>query len=147
MNEYSALRILSKKLVEHKKQVQDIQTKNYFVGAVLMDKQGRILSLGFNSFYKTHPYQKKLSDSIKVKNKERQIYIHAEVSALVKCNSVPHTLIIARIGMDESIYRLAKPCPLCQEAIRQSSIKKVYYTNNNGELVLFNSNEPEGEEE
>lgn len=146
MDEYSALRILTKRLVEHKRQVEDEQNKNYFVGAIILDRKGNILSYGTNSFCKTHPYQKKLSERVSITNKREQIYLHAEISALVKCNSQAHTIIVARIGKNESIYRLAKPCPLCQEAIRQAQIKKIYYTNNKGDLVLFNNSEGYEEE-
>ena len=147
MDEYSALRILTKRLIEHKRQVENEQNKNYFVGAILLDRRGNIISSGTNSFCKTHPYQKKLSEKVVIKHKREQIYLHAEISALVKCNTTPYTIIVARIGKNESVYRLAKPCPICQEAIKQAQIKKVYYTNNNGDLVLFNDSDIYQEEE
>ncbi len=135
MNEYSALRLLHKKLIQHKSSVE--QAKKFFIGAVILDRKGNVVSVGNNSYTKTHPYQKKLSQKIRVKDKEHQIYLHAEISALVKCNIKPHTMIIARIGVDNEVFRMAKPCPLCQEALKQSGIKNVFYTNDKGELVLF----------
>lgn len=137
MNEYSALRFLHKKLIKHKKEVWHKQNKKYFVGAVILDRKGNPVSIGFNSYTKTHPYQKLLSDTVKMDEREMQFYLHAEINALIKCNCVPHTLIVARIGVEDKILRLAKPCPLCQKAIRQSSLKKVCYTNDNNELVLL----------
>jgi len=138
MNEYSALRLLHKKLVHHKEEI--VQSKKFFIGALILDRKGNVVSIGNNNYIKSHPYQKRLSQKIKIKDKENQIYLHAEISALVKCNTIPHIMIIARIGVDNNIFRLAKPCPLCQEAIKQSGIKKVYYTNDKGELVLFDMN-------
>lgn len=137
MNEYRMLRILTKKLLSHKKEVESTQNKKYFIGAIILDSRGRIISFGFNSYTKTHPYQKKMSDFVKMDNRNHQIYLHAEISALVKCNQIPHTMIIARIGSSDTIYRCSKPCPICREAIRQSTIKKVFYTNDEGELVLL----------
>lgn len=135
MNEYSALRLLHKKLIQHKSSIE--QNKKFFIGAVILDRKGNVVSVGNNSYTKTHPYQKRLSQQIRVKDKEHQIYLHAEISALVKCNVKPYTMIIARIGVDNEVFRMAKPCPLCQEALKQSGIKNVFYTNDKGELVLF----------
>lgn len=135
MNEYSALRLLHKKLIQHKSSIE--QTKKFFIGAIILDRKGNVISIGNNSYTKTHPFQKKLSQQVKIKDREHQIYLHAEISALIKCTAVPHTMIIIRIGVDNQIFRLAKPCPLCLEAIRQSKIKHVYYTNDIGELVLL----------
>jgi deoxycytidylate deaminase len=140
MDEYSALRLLTKKLVVHKDKVIDEQSKNYFVGAIILDAHGRVESVGFNSFSKSHPYQKKLSERIPIHNKREQIYLHAEISALIKSAGKGHTMIVARIGMKEHIHRLAKPCLICQEAIKQSHLKKVYFTNDFGELVLMEIN-------
>jgi len=138
MDEYSALRILSKRLIEHKRSVEDLQNKNYFVGAIILDKQGNIISTGFNNFTKTHPYQKELSDKVETTtNKTHQIFLHAEISALVKCHKKAYSIIVARIGKDENVYRLAKPCPICQQAIKEAEIKNVFFTNCKGELVLL----------
>ncbi len=137
MNEYSALQLLTKKLKIHKNKVEAEQSKNYFVGAIILDAHGRVQSVGFNSFSKSHPYQKKLSERVPIHNKREQIYLHAEISALIKSAGKGHTLIVARIGMKEGIHRLAKPCLICQEAIRQSHLKQVFYTNDNGELILM----------
>lgn len=137
MNEYSALRFLHRKLIKHKKEVWNIQNKKYFVGAVVLDRKGNPVSIGFNSYTKTHPYQKLLSDTVKMKGREMQFYLHAEINALIRCNCMPHTLIVARIGVDDKTLGLSKPCPLCQEAIKQFSLKKTYFTNDDGELILL----------
>ncbi len=137
MNEYRALDVLAKKLKLHKNMEKDTQNKNYFVGAIALDSKGTPICVGFNSFTKSHPYQKKLSERIPIINKREQIYLHAEISTLIKCKGEADTLIVARIGMNENIFRLARPCPICQEAIKQAGVKKVYFTNNEGELVLM----------
>ena len=136
------MRILKKKLIEHKRKAEITQNKNYYVGAITLDKKGNILSIGFNNYLKTHPYQKMLSEK---HFKEDKVFLHAEISALIKCNSTPYALIVARIGKTESTFRIAKPCCICQAAIKLSSIKKVYFTNDQGELVLLNLSELKSE--
>lgn len=138
MNEYRALSILAKKLKKHKDEVKDKQNKNYYVGAITLDKKNNPLAVGFNSYTKTHPYQKELAEKVAIEEKKEQAYLHAEISALLKSAGKAQSIIVARIGNDESEYKLAKPCPVCQEAIKQAGIETVFYTNNGLDLVLLN---------
>jgi deoxycytidylate deaminase len=140
VDEYRALKFLAKKLKAHKTLETKNQHKKYFVGALALDSRSNPVCVGFNSYTKSHPYQKKLSERISIENIREKIYLHAEISALIRCKGEAETLIVARIGVDDNIFRLARPCPICQEAIRQSGIKKVYFTNDQGELVLMDQN-------
>lgn len=133
MNEYKYLKILCKYLVSKKESIVVSGTK-YVVGAIALDHKGNIISKGCNSFVKTHPFQKKIAESV---GKPHKIYLHAEISALVQAHSKIDTLIIARIRQSDNSIAISKPCPVCSEAIRQAHIKKVYFTNDLGELILL----------
>lgn len=61
-------------------------------------------------------------------NTER-IYLHAEIAALVKLKKgmKPYKIVIERYGKDGR-SRIAKPCPVCERAIKAWNIKRVEYT-------------------
>ena len=98
----------------------------YKVAAIILDKRGRIISTGTNSYVKTHPIQAKYANKCKSEHKLR-IYLHAEISALIKCRGKGHKIFILRIGTDNQDL-LAKPCPICELAIKESKIKIIEYT-------------------
>lgn len=94
--------------------------------AVITDKKGKILSVGTNSYTKTHPIQHYYA---KCCGNEERIYLHAEMSAIVSLpyNSKPHAIFIARVnGSGKSM--LAKPCKICKHAINDTGIEKIDYT-------------------
>ena len=107
--------------------------KKTHVGCVAV-YQGQVIGLGCNC-NKTHPIQKKYnryrkpSDSMLPK-------LHAEISCL---NQIKHLdinfskvkLYIYRIRKDQP-FGMARPCPSCMAAIRDLSIRNIYYTTNDG---------------
>jgi deoxycytidylate deaminase len=95
------------------------------ITAIIKDKRGNILSLGKNSYVKTHPYQAKCAKKVGLPEK---IYLHAEIDAIIKCNDISkaHSIHIYRKG--KSKWLLAKPCPICLQAISQTSIKIIQHT-------------------
>jgi len=97
-----------------------------YTTAKIYDKRGRLLAQATNSYTKTHPLQVKLSK--KYGNGE-QIYLHAEIAALVKLKdwSKAYRIDIERYGKHGQPL-IAKPCPICNKAIEKSSIKVVNYT-------------------
>lgn len=97
---------------------------HYNIKATIYNKRGRVLSVGYNSYSKTHPFQYKLA--LRVGLKEKQ-YLHAEISALIKCREEPYKMVIERYGKDGKPL-LAKPCPICQMAIEESGVRVVEYT-------------------
>jgi tRNA(Arg) A34 adenosine deaminase TadA len=133
MLEYDLLHKLAHKIIERK---ENDDTCKYHMGAVAISKTGHILSYGFNSYSKTHPLQYK--HSCLSNDRHGRIYLHAEISAIVKAKKEIDTLIVTRMLKDNS-FAIAKPCPICQSAIREAGIRKVYYTNYNGELILLNN--------
>jgi len=101
----------------------DLSSVRQRIGCVITNKHGRIISKGHNMM-KTHPMQKRYA--VKAGNEEA-IYLHAEISALVKCREDPHTIYISR-RMRNGSTGLAKPCPICQMAIEEAGIKNIVYT-------------------
>ena len=96
----------------------------YNITAMAYSKKGRLLSIGFNSYEKTHPLQAKLGNK---SGRPNAIYLHAEISCLIRAREQVHRLVVVRYDKDGK-PALAKPCPSCQLAIRQFQVKQVEYT-------------------
>lgn len=94
--------------------------------AIVKDKRGRILSVGKNSYVKTHPLMQKAA---KATNSKERIYLHAEVAALLRLKdwSKAHSIEVFRFTKDGK-PAMAKPCQCCQYIINQTAIKKVSHT-------------------
>jgi deoxycytidylate deaminase len=94
--------------------------------AIIYDKKGRVISIGKNSYVKTHPLQAKLGAKT---GRPEAIYLHAEVDALVKLKdwNKAHRIVVTRIGRNGDLL-LAKPCPACQHAIKLAGIKHIEHT-------------------
>jgi deoxycytidylate deaminase len=94
--------------------------------AIIYDKKGRVVSVGKNSYVKTHPFQAELGART---GKPDAIYLHAEVDALVKLKdwTKAHKIVVTRIGANGGPL-LAKPCEACQRAIKMAGIKYVEHT-------------------
>ena len=94
--------------------------------AIIYDRKGRVISMGKNSYIKTHPYQAKLANEVGLSDK---IYLHAEIDALVKLKNwdKAHKIVITRIGKSGEPL-LAKPCPVCERAIKLAGIKEIQHT-------------------
>lgn len=123
MKEYSD--VLTKLLVYANK---NFNGQPYFVAAAALDKKGRIIAIGQNSYVKSHPLMRRYG-----LNKD-QIFLHAEVSALVKTRRKAHTLVVARVNKKGN-FAMAKPCKVCQLAINSAKLEHVYYTNKEGNLI------------
>jgi deoxycytidylate deaminase len=93
--------------------------------ATVYDKRGRVLSVGHNNYLKSHPYQKSCAHKVDLPDK---IFLHAEINALIKIkNGTPHKIKIERYGKSNNPLN-AKPCPICELAIKEAGIKFVEYT-------------------
>jgi len=100
--------------------------KKYSLCAIITNRKGIILSIGFNSFTKSSPLQKSLAS--KYGNKDK-IYNHAEIDCLKKLpyNCKPYAIYIARVNKKGGSL-LAKPCRICSMAIKEAGIKKIFHT-------------------
>jgi tRNA(Arg) A34 adenosine deaminase TadA len=100
--------------------------KRFNITAIIYDKRGRVLSIGKNSYTKTHPVQAAYSEKAGLPHK---IYLHAEIHAIVKCKNLEkaHRIVVFRYD-NEGNPRSAKPCPICESAIKETSIKVIEHT-------------------
>lgn len=96
------------------------------ITAIVYDRKGRILSMGKNSYVKTHPLQARFAKEAGLENK---IFLHAEVDALVKLKDwdKAHKIVVMRFNKHGKPL-LAKPCPVCQRAIKSAGIAHIEHT-------------------
>ena len=99
--------------------------KRVSVIATVYDKRGRILSIGKNSYTKTHPRMRELSIIV---NKPKHDLLHAEIAALIKIkHGVPYKIKVERYDKNGN-PRMARPCDICMEGIRLAGIKFIEHT-------------------
>lgn len=101
-------------------------TTRQHMTALIYDKRGRVISVGQNSYIKTHPFQAKLAKQM---GEHEKIFLHAEIHAITRCSDLTkaHRISVFRYNREgKTMY--AKPCPICQTAIEQAGIKIVEHT-------------------
>lgn len=96
------------------------------ITAIIFDKRGRVLSIGQNSYVKTHPIQMMHAKRV---NEQDKIFLHAEVAAIVKCKNLKdaHSMFIARWYKNGEPAN-ATPCKVCMSAISSTNIKIINHT-------------------
>ena len=94
------------------------------ITATVYDKKGRILSVGRNSYTKTHPYQAEMAKAVGQPEKQ---FLHAEIDALIKCRGEPYKIKVERVNK-RGQFKLAKPCPVCELAIKKAGVRFVEYS-------------------
>ena len=94
--------------------------------AIIYDRKGKVLSVGRNSYVKTHTLQAKHAEKVGLPDKQ---FLHAEVHAITKCRdlSKAHRIAVYRYGKSGQPL-LAKPCPVCQSAIESVGIEIVEWS-------------------
>jgi tRNA(Arg) A34 adenosine deaminase TadA len=103
--------------------------QRYTIVAHCFDKRGNLLSCATNNYEKTHPLQKFFADKV---GHHEKIYLHAEIAAILRAKDRQiHHIRIFRYGANGKTL-LAKPCPICIEAIKAFGIKEVTYSTTNG---------------
>lgn len=100
--------------------------KRYILTAVIYDKRGRILSVGKNSYVKTHTLMARAAAEVGLPDKQ---FIHAEFDAIMKCRDISkaHRIFVTRTD-EKGTYGNAQPCPVCESLIRKAGIKIVEHT-------------------
>ena len=100
--------------------------KKFTIKAIIYDKRGRVLSIGENSYQKTHPMQARHVESVGLPFK---IFLHAEVHAILKCRDLKraHKIAVFRFDSDGDPVN-AHPCPVCMSAIREAGIGYIEFT-------------------
>lgn len=103
----------------------------------ILDKQGRVISTGYNSMLKTSTKQGQLA--IKCGEPERK-YRHAEVHAVSKAKwikSKAHAIFVVRKLRNSDSLALAKPCQICDMAIRElENVRFLIYSNTEGHITF-----------
>ena len=96
------------------------------VTSFVYDKKGCLLSVGRNSYVKTHPVQAQAAMAV---GQPQRIFLHSEIHALVQIEdwSKAHRIEVVRYGADLKPL-LAKPCPICMHVIKQTGIKEIVHT-------------------
>lgn len=106
--------------------VAGIHMSRPVVSAVIFDKKGRVLSIGRNSYVKTHPIQAKYARKA---GEPAKVYLHAEIDAIIKLRKPEDAYSIHVVRLDRlGTPSLAKPCRCCALAIRQVGIRRVTHT-------------------
>lgn len=101
-------------------------SRKHSLTAIIYDKRGRVLSVGQNSYTKTHTLQAKYANKC---GKPDAIFLHAEIHAMIKCQDLSraHRIFVSRYDMGGR-PRMAKPCPICESAIEAAGIKIIEWT-------------------
>ena len=94
--------------------------------AVIYDRKGRVLSVGQNSYIKTHPLQAQHAEKTGLPDKK---FLHAEIHAIVRCRDLTraHKIFVSRWNKHGEPM-LAKPCPVCMSAIQAAGIEVIEHT-------------------
>ena len=83
----------------------------YQITAILFDKKGRPLSIGKNSYTKTHPIMARESAK---HGEPYKVFLHAEIDAIVRCRDMEkaHRIVVMRFDAN-GLPVNSKPCPIC----------------------------------
>jgi tRNA(Arg) A34 adenosine deaminase TadA len=98
----------------------------YDITAIIYDKRGRVLSIGKNHYHKTHPLQHYHSHKVGLPQKR---FLHAEIHAIARCKILEkaHRIVVMRFDKNGE-PKLAKPCPVCRNAIEAAGIEVIEHT-------------------
>ena len=92
--------------------------------SIVTDKKGNIVGESANNYCKSHTIQAYYAKRVKLEDK---IFLHAEISALIRAKGKGYKISIARVN-SKGIPCNAKPCPICEMALKEHGIKQVEYT-------------------
>jgi tRNA(Arg) A34 adenosine deaminase TadA len=94
--------------------------------AIIYNKKGKILSIGKNSYSKTHPLQ---AHHAKKQGMPERIFLHAEIAAIVKCPDLTKAYRMQVIRTNkEGRLMYAKPCAVCMSAINSINLKQIEWS-------------------
>lgn len=96
------------------------------ITAIIYDKRGKVLSVGKNSYIKTHPLQALHACRVGLPDK---VFLHAEIHAITKCKNLhkAHKILVTRYD-SKGKPKSAKPCAICMSAIKAAGIKFIEHT-------------------
>lgn len=96
------------------------------ITAIIYDKRGKVLSIGKNSYVKTHPLQIHHAHKVGLPDKQ---FLHAEIHAISLCKKLDkaHKIVVMRFDKSGG-EKNATPCPVCKSAIEAAGIEIVEHT-------------------
>lgn len=96
------------------------------ITATIYNKRGQVLSIGKNSYIKTHPFQ---AHHAKLVGQEHKIFLHAEIDAIIKCRHLEkaYRIVVTRVSALGK-FKNAKPCEICKSAIMSTRIRHIEHT-------------------
>lgn len=89
----------------------------------VLEKNGRPISTATNCYTKSHKAQR---DYARRAGYPAKVYLHAEISAIIKSRCHGDTMYIYRLNKKGELLP-SKPCPVCQLALKELHIKQVYH--------------------
>lgn len=119
----STMRLTKEQAFELAAKVADMADhRSHKLGAVILDSQKRLVSVGHNS-YRTHPLQKKFNPN------PDKIHLHAEIMALSRLSreDQPHSIFVVRVKKGGGLGN-AKPCKGCQAALSAFGVDSIYWS-------------------
>ena len=107
-------------------EIADTSPSRKKVGAILFNSKRKVIAAATNNDFKSHPLQAKWAERVGLREK---IFLHAEMACLIKAREDGDMIVVVRLGgHDGKSLRNAKPCPICEPALRYAGIKHVYYS-------------------
>lgn len=98
----------------------------HHITAIIYSRKGDVLSIGQNSYVKTHPLQTNHAEKVGLSCKQ---FLHAEVHAITKCKRLDKAYRISIFRYSKTGEPMnAKPCPVCMSAIAATNIKVIEHT-------------------
>ena len=96
------------------------------ITAIIYDRKGRVLSIGQNSYIKTHPMQALHAAKV---GEHHKVFLHAEIAAITRCSdlSKAHRILVTRYD-SKGRPTLAAPCSICRSALATTNIKIIQHT-------------------
>ena len=118
-----------------KKAIEECEQSTYklALGAVIF-KGNRILSSGHNEIR---------SSSISNKYKKFKNSLHAEQAAVLNIDwrrLKGASILVLKLSKVQKKLSNAKPCDMCLQLLKTIGIKKIYYSNQYGEIVKLDEN-------
>jgi deoxycytidylate deaminase len=100
-------------------------SKRHHITAHCLDKRGRIISTGINSYSKSHPIQ---AHYAKLVGQPERHFLHAEIAALLKAGDKQvHKIKVVRFDSKGNPAN-AEPCAICKAAIKAFGVKYIEHT-------------------
>lgn len=99
----------------------------YRLAAAVYDGKYNIISIGTNSYVKTHPLQARYGAP-------HRLFIHAEIQAIVRSNGKEKRGIAVVRTTNDGRLAIAKPCDACLAAILEAGLKEIVYSDYDGNV-------------